>query len=146
MLERVLCRMQAFRATPPHPILASSSNIFWGFPLLFRTVFGIDFLMVFSCFYLPFFNVFSMNFRSISHHSFRFFLGMFFRSLSCRFSPFFEILLFRRPAFYTVNTMVFTHSALAENLNSALEKTKIINFSINFETVFASNFHQFSGT
>ena len=83
-----------------------------------------------------------MNFTSFV----RYFFSMFLRRFSFRFAPFSGFLLFGRHAFYTVNTMVFTHSALAENLNSALEKTKVINFSINFETVFASNFHQFSGT
>ena len=63
-----------------------------------------------------------MNFRSISHHSFRSFWGMYLRRLSCRFSPFSEFLLFGRHAFYTVNTMVLTHPAPRKNLISISEK------------------------
>ena len=144
MLEGVLCRMQAFRATPPHPILRQFSLCFLSFSV---TVFGKDFFMVFHAFHLSFFNAFSMNFRSISHHSFRSFLCMYLRRVSCRFSSFSEILLFRRHAFYTVNTMVLTHSAPRKNLVSTSEKNeKKNNLSLNFKTVFASKNHQFSGT
>jgi len=113
VLDGVLCRMQACRATPPHPILGLIWKCFCSFSV---TVFDIHFLMVFSRFYLPFFNAFSMNFRCISHHSFWCFSGTFFQKLSCRISFFFEGLLFERHAFYTVNTMVLTHSAPPKKL------------------------------
>ena len=94
---------------------------FWSFSV---TVFGIDFFMVFHAFHLPFFNAFSINFRCVSHHSFWYFSGMFFKKFSCRISSFFEGLLFERPAFYTVNTMVLTHSAPPESLVSIPEKNE----------------------
>ena len=65
-----------------------------------------------------------MNLTSLFGH----FLSMIFGTLSFRFSPFSGFLLFGRHAFYTVNTMVFTHSALAENLISALEKNENYQF------------------
>ena len=87
-----------------------------------------------------------MNFRCISHHSFWCFSGTFFKKLSCRISSFFEGLLFERHAFYTVNTMVLTHSAHRKSLVSISEKkkTKKNNFSLNSQTVSTSNFHSFS--
>ena len=143
MLEGVLCRMQAFRATPPHPILGHFSKGFWSFSV---TVFGKGFFMVFHAFHLSFFNAFSMNFRCFSHHSFGCFSGTFFQQLSCRNSSFSEVLLFERPAFYTVNTMVLTHSAPRKSLVSISEKNEKKNiFSLNSQTVFTSNFHSFSG-
>ena len=58
-------------ARPPRiPFWRNVFEFFELFGPVSVTVFGIDFLMVFSCFYLPFFNAFSMNFRCISHHSF----------------------------------------------------------------------------
>ena len=138
MLEGVLCRMQAFRATPPHPILRPFSLCFLSFSV---AVFGKVFFMVFHAFHLSFFNAFSMIFRCNSHHTFSCFSDTFFRQLSCRNSSFSEVLLFERPAFYTVNTMVLTHSAPRKSLVSISEKNEKNNFSLNSQTAFASKNH-----
>ena len=124
MLERVLCRMQAFRATPPHPILAMFSY-FWycfGYPFPYR--FRDRFFYVFSMFLPPVFHRFCKEFHMHFTSLFRYFFGMFFGRLSCRNTLFSEVLLFRRPAFYTVNTMVLTHSAPRKSLVSIPEKNE----------------------
>ena len=74
VLERVLCRMQAFRATPPHPILARISYFsdgFWSlFPYRFRDRFFHGFFMILPPFFQRFFNEFRIDFTSLFQHFF----------------------------------------------------------------------------
>ena len=126
--------MQACRATPPHPILRHFSKCFWSFSV---TVFGKDFFMVFHAFHLPFFNAFSMNFPCNSHHFFGCFSGTFFQQVSCRKSSFFNILLFERHAFYTVNTMVLRHSAHRKSSVPISQKNEKYHFFSSFRHRFS---------
>ena len=77
-----------------------------------------------------------MNFTSLVWY----FFSMFFRRFSFRFSPFFVFLLFRRHAFYTVNTMVFSLSALAQNRKSIRRKAAKNTFSEEFQRPFPNRF------
>ena len=134
MLDGVLCRIQTVPRELPHPILGFISKCFMSFSL---TVFGNVFFMLFHAFHLPFFNAFSINFTSNSHHFFRCFSGTFFQQVSCRKSSFFNILLFERHAFYTVNTMVLRHSAHRKSSVPISQKNEKYHF-------FASFRHRFS--
>ena len=126
--------MQSIPRELPHPSLGLSYKCFCSFSV---TVFDIHFLMVFSRFYLPFFNAFSMNFPCNSHHFFGCFSATFFQQVSCRNSSFFDILLFERHAFYTVNTMVLTHSAHRKSLVTISQKNEKYHFFASFRDRFS---------